>query len=314
MRTLAWITATLLLLLPACVPDADQAAQPSEVAAAPTQAPSVEPSPTDAATVAVTPAPSEPTSPPPAPVITATTKPAPDPGLEVQLWFVRDRDLLMVPEIHRISAGTKAVARETMALLIETQPRDPDLVTVIPDRTRLLGVSLENGELTVDVDFPGYGPNVGSGFEGALYDQIIHTGAQFETVDRVRVLEEGETPRTGHAIVLDEPRAPREESVAPVVVLEPEHDEHVPRGSVTVSGTANVYEATVALRLINPSGKTVKRTFATATCGTGCRGAWEHTFAKVTTPGTWKVVAGASDPSDGEGPPPHTVKRTFVVE
>jgi hypothetical protein len=39
-----------------------------------------------------------------------------------------------------------------------------------------------------------------------------------------------------------------------------------------VSGTANVFEATVSLRILNARGKEIARTFTTATCGTGCRG------------------------------------------
>jgi hypothetical protein len=41
---------------------------------------------------------------------------------------------------------------------------------------------------------------------------------------------------------------------------------------VTVSGTANVFEAVVSLRVLDGSGKDIARTFTMATCGTGCRG------------------------------------------
>ena len=41
---------------------------------------------------------------------------------------------------------------------------------------------------------------------------------------------------------------------------------------VTVSGTANVFEATVSLRILDENGNEIARTFTTATCGTGCRG------------------------------------------
>lgn len=307
MRTLSWITALVLLVLPGCARTSQEVAQPAEAPPSPV-------APTDIATTAP-PAPTPPASqaPSPTPSAVATTPPAPESGRDVELWFVRDGEYLLEPEVHRSSGLTQAVARETMELLVETSPRDPGLFTVIPEDTQVLGVSLKDGDLTVDVDFPGHGPNVGAGFEGALYDQIVHTGAQFPTVDRVRVLEEGKTPRTGHAVELDKPRAPREEAVAPVVIMQPAHDEHVAGGDVTVAGTANVYEATVMLRLVDPDGQTTEKTFATATCGTGCRGTWKHTFSAAT-PGEWTVIAAASDPSDGEGPPPYRTKRTFVVD
>jgi hypothetical protein len=39
-----------------------------------------------------------------------------------------------------------------------------------------------------------------------------------------------------------------------------------------VQGTANVFEATVSLRILDSGGREIARTFTTATCGTGCRG------------------------------------------
>jgi hypothetical protein len=41
---------------------------------------------------------------------------------------------------------------------------------------------------------------------------------------------------------------------------------------LTVSGTANVFEATVSIRILDENGQVIKDTFTTATCGTGCRG------------------------------------------
>jgi hypothetical protein len=39
-----------------------------------------------------------------------------------------------------------------------------------------------------------------------------------------------------------------------------------------VSGTADVFEATVSLRILDANGREITRTFTNATCGTGCRG------------------------------------------
>lgn len=41
---------------------------------------------------------------------------------------------------------------------------------------------------------------------------------------------------------------------------------------VTVSGTADVFEAVVSVRILNSAGREIARTFTTASCGTGCRG------------------------------------------
>ena len=42
-----------------------------------------------------------------------------------------------------------------------------------------------------------------------------------------------------------------------------------------VSGTADVFEATVSLRILDAAGHVLVRDFTTATCGTGCRGEYE---------------------------------------
>ena len=315
MRTSAWITAALLLVLTACASEPQEVAQSSEAPAA-TAASEAEASPSATAT---TPAASPSASAAPATEPPASEDPPTESGdatvagRTVELWFLRDRGTLTVePELHRIPADTQAVARATLDLLVATAPRDPALDSVIPAGTTVRGVSLNDGDLMVDLHFPG-DTNLGAAYEGMLYEQIRHTGAQFSAVRRVGVLVDGKPPASGHYANLDRPRRPSEDNVSPVVVLDPQHRDVVAPGGVTVRGTANVYEATVVLRLVNPSGKTVRRTFTTATCGTGCRGVWEHTFRKVHTAGAWTVVAAASDPSDGEGDPPYTTKRRFVI-
>jgi len=44
---------------------------------------------------------------------------------------------------------------------------------------------------------------------------------------------------------------------------------------VTVSGTANVFEATVSIRILDGTNNVIADTFTTATCGSGCRGDFE---------------------------------------
>lgn len=41
---------------------------------------------------------------------------------------------------------------------------------------------------------------------------------------------------------------------------------------VTISGKADVFEATVSFRIRDASGAVIQEAFTTATCGTGCRG------------------------------------------
>lgn len=45
---------------------------------------------------------------------------------------------------------------------------------------------------------------------------------------------------------------------------------------VKISGTADVFEATVSIRILDAGGNEIARTFTTATCGTGCRGDYKE--------------------------------------
>jgi hypothetical protein len=41
---------------------------------------------------------------------------------------------------------------------------------------------------------------------------------------------------------------------------------------VSIDGTANVFEATVSVRILDADGRPLATTFTTAMCGSGCRG------------------------------------------
>lgn len=65
------------------------------------------------------------------------------------------------------------------------------------------------------------------------------------------------------------------EALPPIVVKSPGVGETV-SSPVTISGSANVFEATVSISIFDASGNEIVRTFTTATCGTGCRGRYSE--------------------------------------
>lgn len=78
---------------------------------------------------------------------------------------------------------------------------------------------------------------------------------------------------------------------------------------VTISGTADVFEANVVVTILDAEGNELVTTFTTATCGTGCRGDYTLDVAFTVPeeqPGT--IVVFEPDASDGEGPPPPAVE------
>ncbi|CAN5182592.1 hypothetical protein BH20ACT22_BH20ACT22_20300 [soil metagenome] len=76
---------------------------------------------------------------------------------------------------------------------------------------------------------------------------------------------------------------PRDTGKAETQTNEPEDEpsaiavsDPVPGASVTspvrIAGEADVFEATVSIRIRDASGAVIQESFTTATCGTGCRG------------------------------------------
>lgn len=321
MRRVATL-AVLSVLLVACNGDgqaSDPAAAPGvEPSAVASPAVTTTPTPTPAATPA-TPA-GTPSASPSAATSTAATPAAtgePAGASEATAYFTRmsPRGPVVQPLTTALDEPTVAVAGAAFEFLIAGPPpgSDPELSTLAPEDTEVLGITIEDGLLTVDFNAAVQQAR-GSAFEVAFKEQIAWTATQFDTVERVQVLVEGQPVETlwGH-VEWSQPFTPDEFSLAPVIVERPAYGATVPAGDVTFSGTANVFEATVELRLVDPSGAVVEETFTTATCGTGCRGDWSHTFTGLATPGQWTLVALESDPSGGEGGGPFSVETAFTV-
>jgi hypothetical protein len=84
------------------------------------------------------------------------------------------------------------------------------------------------------------------------------------------------------------------------------------RSPITVSGTANVFEATVAIRLLDADEQELAATFTTATCGSGCRGSFAADvsfFVDERVNGTLVVF----EPSAEDGSPLHAVTVPVVL-
>ncbi len=332
----AAVVAVAAALLTACDPAAEPQSAPSGTGptatspASPSPATDL-PSPTTTATATGTPSPAavpRPSSAPPAPTPNRTTAvPAPqesgqdagqrDGTRTVTAFYVRPGGgtLWVEPERRRLDQPTLAVATAALRELLQASPRAPGLRPVVPEPVRVLGVSRRGGTLRVNLDPSIRRPALGGAAEQALQQAIAHTGAQFPTVDRVRVLLGGRMVESvwGHA-PWSEPLEPDLFALSPIDITRPAPGARVTRGPLTVAGTANTFEATVKLALRDPRGKLVEQTFATASCGTGCRGRFRHNFdTRLNRLGTWTIVASEPDPSGGEGRSPFVTRRQVEV-
>ncbi|HEV2755365.1 MAG TPA: Gmad2 immunoglobulin-like domain-containing protein [Actinomycetota bacterium] len=186
--------------------------------------------------------------------------------------------------------------------------------TAIPPGSTLLGLSVEDGVATADLseEFESGGGSLSVRLRLA---QLVYTLTEFPTVRSVDLLIEGRPAATfsSEGIVIDAPltRDDFEDLVAPIVVETPEAGETV-TSPVTVAGTANVFEATVSMRILGPDNEVIAETFATATCGTGCRGTYRKNIPFQVVELTDGVIE-VFESSAEDGSPLHVVRVPVVL-
>jgi immunoglobulin-like protein involved in spore germination/sporulation and spore germination protein len=191
-----------------------------------------------------------------------------------EVWFVKDETL---QASSRTAERTAAVGKLSLTALLEgpsSAEQEIGLETAIPSDTHLVGLEVDDGEATVDLT-PAYESGRGSLSMRMRLAQVVYTLTQFPTVSNVSFQLDGEpvTTFSAEGIVMEGPlgREDFADLLPPISVEQPLLGAEI-SSPVTVSGTANVFEATVSIRILDAQGNEIAKTFTTATCGTGCRG------------------------------------------
>ena len=206
------------------------------------------------------------------------------------------------------------IARAVAALLAVPDPADPDLATSVPPGTLARDVTLEGDLAVLDLGGALAGSSGGSAEEMTFAQQLAHTVATARPgLAGVRVLLEGRPIASlwGH-LDWSVPLAADPSALSPVTIGAPVHGAALPVGAVTVTGRATVFEGTVLVRLERADGTVLEEGFVTASEGGPGRGDWTWTVT-LPEPGGYRLVAGGSDPSDGEGPPPFATVRSVTA-
>jgi spore germination protein GerM len=230
--------------------------------------------------------------------------------LALQVWFTSGDGLVAVRRTHR---PTQQVATAAIDALLDGPTAGEHALgysSAIPAGTKLLGIGIRNGVATVDLTSE-FQDGAGSRSMQMRLGQIVYTLTQFPTVLKVRFRLDGEDVNVFSSgnVVLDHPvgRSDYVNLLPAITVDNPAAGERVP-SPVTVSGTANVFEANVSVEILNADGEVVGKAFNTASCGTGCRGPYStpvtYTVEKEQ-PGT---VVVHDDDAAGTGTPPHSVR------
>ncbi|MDG4797809.1 Gmad2 immunoglobulin-like domain-containing protein [Micromonospora sp. WMMD1082] len=242
--------ATLLLLLASgCAPSRSGSLGPAPTAAAPTTAgPTSGGAPTTSA-----PPPAGTTAPaPPTTGAAGTSRPA---TLTLELWYVRDGRLAPTRRTRPATVATSRLALSELAAGPTPVETAAGLVTLLPD-----GAEVSRIDARVATVRLAAAPDP---VTGRLREaQVVYTLTQFATVRQVAF---GTTAPAGRADYAD--------LLPPIVVTGPVIGDRV-TSPVTVTGTADVFEATVTVRVLDTAGRQLATAFTTATCGTGCRGAY----------------------------------------
>jgi hypothetical protein len=219
----------------------------------------------------------------------------------VQTWFSRNGKLFVT---QRTVPATTGVGRAALDRLL-TGPSAAEgaagLRSQIPAGTTLRGLRISAGIATADLS---------SSFESAAspsamplrLGQVVYTLTQFPTVTGVRFSINGQAKTLIGGVPVQSPqtRAMYNGYLPAITVRSPVIGAPV-TSPVAVSGTANVFEATVSVRILDSAGREIARTFTTASCGTGCRGDYSVTVSYSvlrTQPGTIEVFE--SSAKDGQ--------------
>ncbi|MEV4483727.1 Gmad2 immunoglobulin-like domain-containing protein [Micromonospora coxensis] len=283
-RPAALLTA-LVLLLTGCADARSGTLGPAPTAAPPGSPPTGAPVTVPAPPTGTPAGPTHtvPSTPPPAP--TRSAAPAPTGSVTVQLWFTRDRTLTPTRRTRPATVATSRLALAELATGPTPAEAAAGLATLVPPGVEV--VRIVDGTATIAAH-----PSLADPDAATLRlrrAQIVWTLTQFPTVRRVAF--------TGSDVVLG--RADLADVLAPILVTEPTVGQRVGT-PVTVTGTADVYEATVSIRILDATGRVVGAGFTTATCGSGCRGDYRAQIAyRLPRAGPGTVEVYEVSPEDG---------------
>jgi hypothetical protein len=212
--------------------------------------------------------------------------------ISLQVWFTRDGKLFSTARTIPATPGVGHAALDLMLTGPSAAESAAGLRSQIPPGTSLRGLTISSGTATVDLS-SSFGSSASSSVMALRIAQTVYTLTQFPQVTGVRfeLAGQGVTSIGGVPVQAAQTRDMYAGYLPAITVQSPLIGEQV-TSPVTVSGTANVFEAVVSVRVLDQAGNELARTFTNATCGTGCRGSYTVTIAysaAQTEPGTVEV-------------------------
>jgi germination protein M len=233
-----------------------------------------------------------------------------------KVWFHRGEQLYVVSRAHTATPRIGSAALADLLAGPTTAEHDAGIGTQIPDGTELLGLIIDNDIATVDLTSE-YESGGGTASMTMRLAQVVCTLDQFPTVRGVLFQLDGRAVNVlgGEGIVIDHPLRCRDyrDLLPAILVTSPASGETVDN-PVTITGSANVFEANVTVEILDAAGNVVGNGFTTATCGTGCRGSFTIALSYDVAKTQKGEIVVHDDDAAGTGQPPHEVHVPVVLE
>jgi len=253
---------------------------------------------------------------------TVATEPGSDPSDEpsedpsddpttVVVWQTKGE--FLHPEPRGVESTPRIGAAAVEALLDGTV--SDSFGSAVPGGVTLHSLVIDEGVATVDLskEFESGG---GSLSIRLRLGQLVYTLTEFDTVKRVMLELDGAPVEAfaGEGLVIGEGMTRKDfaDLVAPIVVESPQPGAKV-SSPIEISGTANVFEANVSIRIVDAAGNELYSGFTTATCGTGCRGDYVAR-ARVQVDGTTQATIEVFSASAEDGSPMHVIEVPVTIQ
>jgi hypothetical protein len=258
--------------------------------------PDVTPAPSADESAAPTDAPSEePTAPDASP--SPSSKPSATTIVRTYFWLGGGQGSAGLVATLREVPGTKAVATAAVNALLAgpTALESRNVIsTAVPDGTQLLGLTIEGGVATVNLSSE-FASGGDANAAQTRIGQVVYTLTQFPSVKSVVVQVEGVDPAKALG------RADFVSLLPDIWVDRPAWNAAI-GNPAHVTGSADVFEATFRISILDASGKVIADDQAMATCGSGCRGTFDTSVAYSVSRGQYGTLH-VYDPSAKDGSP-----------
>ena len=186
----------------------------------------------------------------------------------------------LVP-VYREVSSSENMAQEVVEVLLAGPNTDevagvPSISTAIPEGSRALGGSVDDGVATVNLSGE-FDDGGGSFSMFARLAQVVYTLTRLPEIDSVLFEIDGEqvTVFSSEGIELDGPQQRDDyyDLLPPIFVDHPAWGEPV-TSPFEARGLSNVFEAVSQIMLTDDDGQPLFEERVMATCGTGCWGDW----------------------------------------